>query len=217
MHDPRFDRRPAAPRAMQPIFQTARLLLRPAAASDLGALWSCWASPEVFRYLFDGRAPLLDEADALLGTSLALSPRGLGLWIVTRRRHPEVLGCVGLLPAGAAARIEPSLAGVVEPVAALCGAHQHQGYAQEALCVLLYHAFRSLALPMLAAVTDAPNWPSQRLLRRLGFELRGDVPGPRHRLRTFRLDAANYRDAQSDHCKPPAWQDTRPGDPLMEP
>ena len=37
----------------------------------------------------------------------------------------------------------------------------------------------------LAGVTDAPNAASDRMLRAVGFRVLGEVPGPRHALRTY--------------------------------
>lgn len=39
--------------------------------------------------------------------------------------------------------------------------------------------------PTLAGVADVPNVRSDRMLRRAGFDVPGEVPEPRHALRTY--------------------------------
>jgi RimJ/RimL family protein N-acetyltransferase len=81
---------------------------------------------------------------------------------------------------------------MVEPLAAFAPATWHRGYATEALEVVIAHAFDSLGLQVLAAVIDAPNAASDRLVRRLGFQVTGETDGPRYRLRTYRLNPASF-------------------------
>jgi ribosomal-protein-alanine N-acetyltransferase len=50
-----------------------------------------------------------------------------------------------------------------------------QGIASEAGAALLDHAFRTLGLPRVVAVTYPENRPSQRVLEKLGFLRHGDV------------------------------------------
>jgi RimJ/RimL family protein N-acetyltransferase len=174
---------------MQPTLLTVRLALDPAGADDLDALWALWTDPDVRRYLWDDRVVARHEAEAVLADCAGLAPGGLGLWMLRPRRdggaRPAALGCAGLLPVGAIAAAEPRLAGLVEPVVALAPAAWGRGYAAEALGALLGHATGALGLARVAGFTDAPNAASDRMLRRAGFRPLGEVPGPRHRIRTY--------------------------------
>jgi RimJ/RimL family protein N-acetyltransferase len=171
---------------MQPTLAATRLVLRPADASDLDALWALWTDPAVRRYLWDDRAIARDEAASTLDECLALAPQGIGLWMVAPRDAPgRALGCAGLLPASTAAEHEPRLAGMTEALVALAPDAWGLGHATEALLALQAHAARTLRLPRLAAVADVPNVASDRMLRRAGFAVLGETTGPRHPLRTY--------------------------------
>lgn len=174
--------------SMQPTLLTARLTLRPAAPDDADALWALWAHPEVRRFLWDDREVGREVADAVLADCLALAARGLGLWVV--QREGATIGCAGLLPVSTAAEHDPRIAGMVEPLVALAPAEWGRGYAHESLAALLGHARDALGLRTLAGVTDVPNAASDRMLRRAGFTVLGEVPGPRYRLRTYLWHAA---------------------------
>jgi [ribosomal protein S5]-alanine N-acetyltransferase len=177
----------------QPTLATTRLVLRPAAGTDLHELWTCWSDRDVRRFLFDGRAPSVEETTQVLGNALRLAPQGMGLWMLMLRwpqaEARQFVGCAGLLPVTLAARHEPRIAGLVEPMVALLPLHWHQGLANEALSALREHAFGTLRLARLAAVHDLPNHASGRMLRRQGFRSLSEVDGPYHRIRTYLLDA----------------------------
>ena len=153
---------------MVPNLTTDRLSLRPASPDHLHAFQPIWNDADVRRYLFDDEPVLRDRAEAVLADCLAL-PDGLGLWSVQLLGTDEVIGCVGLLPAGTAAEYDPSLAGAVEPLAAFAPSAWGRGYATEALATVLRYGFDGLGLPSVVAVNDVPNAASDRLVQRLGF------------------------------------------------
>ena len=182
------DAPPDAPPVL-PTIDTARLRLRPARDGDVDALWRLWTDPDVRRYLWDDRAIERDEAAGTVHALGELAGRGLGLWCLERIGSDAALvGCAGLLPVDAAAAVEPSLAGMVEPLVALAPDAWGRGLATEALDALVLHAFAVLELPALAGVTDVPNAASDRMLRRAGFVAFAERPGPRYPLRLYRLE-----------------------------
>lgn len=165
------------------------MLLQPAGEADLAFLHALWNEPQVRRYLFDDGPVTQDVARDVLHDALARARDGLGLWRVERRDGGRALGCVGINPVTTAALFEPSLAGLLEPLAALRPEHWGRGYATEALTAVVTYAFRDLRVPELAAVNDAPNVASARMLLRLGFQPHTKVAGPKHPLHTYRLRA----------------------------
>ena len=177
---------------MLPELATRRLLLRPVGEADVDTLWALWAEPLVRRFLWDDVAIPRERAVETVADALALGARGLGLWMLRSRDEtaPSPIGCVGLLPVGAAATFDPRLAGAVEPLVALAPPVWRQGHATEALEALIRYAFGPLGLEALVAVVDVPNEASHRLVTRLGFSPVGESDGPRYRFRSYRLPRA---------------------------
>lgn len=184
---------------MQDTLHTARVTLVPVTPDDVDVLWALWSDADVRRYLWDDRVIAREEAAATVAECCALAAQGLGLWLVLATA-PEggesqaaatPLGCAGLLPATSAAAFDPRLTGMIEPLVALTPSAWGRGYALEALMALMQHAARTLGLRQLAGVTDVPNAASDRMLRRAGFVVLGEVPGPRYRLRTYLWSAAH--------------------------
>jgi RimJ/RimL family protein N-acetyltransferase len=175
--------------------ETPRLDLRPAHAADLPHLRSLWNRPQVRRFLFDD--PPVDQAtaSAALDACLAQMDQGLGLWLCAERGRTELLGCAGLLRVTSAAEYEPRLAGQVEPLLAFEPRVWGLGYASESLAVLIRYGFGALGLDRLVAVHDAPNLASERMLRAARFSLLSKVPGAKHELCTYLLDATCWRPA----------------------
>lgn len=178
---------------MQPTLITERLRLRPATAIDVDFLWTLWTLPDVRRFLWDDQLIARETAEATLADALSLAERGLGLWVLVPPEHERppagmidgLVGCAGLLPVTTAAEFDVRIAGMVEPLVALAPSAWGRGFASEALAALQRYA-GAIGLTELAGVTDVPNAASDRMLRRAGFEVLGEVAGPRYPLRTYR-------------------------------
>src|SRR5919197_1550540 len=160
--------------AMLPNLITARLDLRPASGDDLDMLWALWAAPDVRRFLFDDVPVTRERAAEVLGHCIQAAEAGLGLWLASLRDTETVIGCVGLMAASTAAQYDPRLVGAVEPLASFSPSVWGHGYATEALAAMVRYAFEQLGLAQLAAVNDVPNEASDRLVKRLGFEVMGE-------------------------------------------
>jgi ribosomal-protein-alanine N-acetyltransferase len=177
---------------MLPTFETRCLVLRPAVAEDLDALWSLWIDPKVRRFLWDDVVIDREKAREAMQNFGELTSRGLGLWTIARRDSDALIGCAALSPVGAAAQFYPELAGAIEPVIALAPTAWHHGYGYEALNALIRHATLTLQIDRIAAVADAPNTASERLLQRAGFVCCAETDGPRYRLRCYRYERERH-------------------------
>jgi len=173
---------------MQPILETPRLRLEPARSEHLETLFALWTDPDVRRFLWDDVAIEREKARETLRSFEDLGARGLGLWVFATRNGTSdpIIGCAGLSPVGASSQYYSASAGAVEPIVALAPQFWHQGYAQEAVAVLVDYAIRTLKLNRLVGATDVPNVRSDRLLRRLSFVPCAETDGPRYRLRHYR-------------------------------
>lgn len=179
----------------QPQLTTRRLALVPATARDLPILRHCWNHPEVRRFLFDDQEVTEILASEVLGHCLPLASGGLGMWLINAGN--DVVGNAALYPVGLAGKFEPRIAPLLEPLVALTPAFQRRGYATEALNALLEHGFGRLGQTVIAAVNDAPNVASARMLQRAGFESLAEVEGPAGRLCTYVQTAGAWKTRQS--------------------
>jgi ribonuclease BN (tRNA processing enzyme)/RimJ/RimL family protein N-acetyltransferase len=178
-----------------PALSTPRLGLHPATEGDLDTLWAIWRDPEVRRYLFDDVPVTRERAAEALEACLGQVVDGLGLWTVSTREASRTIGCVGLVKVEIEARYDPRLTGAVQPLVAIAPEHWGRGYAREAVRAVMRHGFSSLGLSRLAAVNDAPNLASERMLRALGFRPTGECDGPHYRMRTHELAREEFVDS----------------------
>jgi len=177
---------------MLPDLRTARLCLQPATDADVDALWALFLDADVRRFLWDDVRIARAQAAEAVEAWRAQAAEGLGAWTIHPREGGGLLGCVALVPVGAAAAFEPRLSGLVEPLVALWPAAWGRGYATEALERVLGYALEERGLPRLAAVVDVPNQASHALLARLGFAAVGESEGPRYRLRCYELSPGAF-------------------------
>lgn len=154
--------------------ETERLLLRPFRSGDIESYAAMCADPEVMRYV--GERGVLSREEAWRQMALLAGHwqlRGFGMWAVEERRTGAFIGRVGLhYPEGWPDR---------EVAWALARAYWGHGFAYEAACAALAHAFGPLGWPRAVSLIDPANRRSIRLAERLGerFERTVDVGGHR--------------------------------------
>jgi RimJ/RimL family protein N-acetyltransferase len=186
---------------MRPTFVTERLSLVPAKAQHLDILTTLWRDLQSQGRTSSDKRLIPQQAALALTTCLALNDKGLGLWLL-RPLQPQAgaakwLGCVGLMSSNTAGRYVWSLRDLVEPFVALHMSAQGCGYASEALRALLGYGFRTLGLPAMAAVNEAGNKPTHRLLCRTGFEPLDGSHELRHSVKLYRLIKQQYLHGKS--------------------
>lgn len=122
----------------------------------------------------------LEETRERVRQRIAADHGGLGFWRVESRADGAFYGLGALLrmPSG----------DDVELAYRLARPAWGQGIASEAGAALLDHAFRTLGLPRVVAVTYPENRPSQRVLEKLGFLPRGEMDYKGVRTTFFVLD-----------------------------
>jgi [ribosomal protein S5]-alanine N-acetyltransferase len=161
---------------VKPTLAGPRLTLRPVSVSDRAGMARLLRLPPVRRYLCDDR--VLDDArvERLIDWSVELDPRGLGLW---RAALPGLrfAGLMGLTPTPHETTRGTPVEDMIEPSVALHPELWGGGLAQEGLALLTAHARDGLRLRRLAAMADAPNARSRRMLARAGFREAGEAPG----------------------------------------
>lgn len=150
-----------------PIFETARLLLRPFEERDLDEYAAIMADPEVVRYL--GHEPMSRD-DAWRSMALHLGHerlRGWGNNAVVETASDRLLGRAGLwYPEG-----WPGL----EVGWALGRFAWGRGFATEAAVAWRDWAFSTLGADELLSVIDPSNTRSVRVAERIGHTFLGDI------------------------------------------
>ena len=152
-----------------PTLTTARLRLRPFAASDGDDLWALQSNPHVLRY-WDS-PPWTDRArvDRFLDTCRAMATEGSGTRLVVERADDATfLGWTSLN------RWNPDFRSASLGYCFREAAWGH-GYATESAAALLTWAFATLDLNRVQAETDTRNLASARVLEKLGFQREGTL------------------------------------------
>lgn len=172
---------------MIPILTTKRLTLRPAADADVDGLHALLTDPDVRRYLCDDRVLPRAAVAKLFAAACDMAPRGLGWWVI--EKDGAAIGMIALQPVSDAALAHvPHLKGEAEATVALWPAYWGGGYATESLAAVIRHAFETLDMPYMVAMTDAPNRASQAMLTRAGFVKTEETTGPADPTWVYRLE-----------------------------
>ena len=151
---------------------TDRLLLRPMEERDRSAFCAMNADPEVMRYFV---APLTHaESDEVMERyEQNLVVEGFGFLAAEETATGVFAGILGMQTMSFAV---PGLAQpAVEIGWRLARAAQGRGLASEGAQALVDHAFKTLDLPGVVAVTLPINRPSRRVMQKLGMRHRPEL------------------------------------------
>lgn len=146
-----------------------RIRLRRSRPDDLDRLFEWYNEPEIIapfdRFEISSREEFETDVDTALHDPAALGPR----FVVERKEDGLLLGFVGYY------RAHPvlSLTDIWYVLAHLEA--RNQGYATEAVEILVDYLFKSEEFPRVGAATDIENTASYRLLERVGFRREGEL------------------------------------------
>jgi ribosomal-protein-alanine N-acetyltransferase len=152
------------------ILSTARLVLRPFAASDVSAYAAIRAKPENVAMLPGGpeaAARAGSDAERLVSAWAGARP-GAAPWAVEAREDGRLLGHLGLRPL-------PELGGETELLYMLDSAVWGRGLATEGGAAALRAAFGPLGLRRVIALARPENAASLAVMRKLGMEREGEM------------------------------------------
>jgi RimJ/RimL family protein N-acetyltransferase len=151
------------------VLRTPRLLLRRFQPGDLDAFVAYRADPEVARYQGWEAGYSRAQGEAFIEWVTSVDPDTPGQWYqfaIERREAPGLIG-------DCAARFDDD---AVEVGFTLAPAHQHHGYATEAVGALLGY-LESRGHTAAVAWCDVENPASRRVLERLGFQFQETIDG----------------------------------------
>jgi RimJ/RimL family protein N-acetyltransferase len=144
-----------------PIISTARLVLRPFAASDLDSFAKMNADPEVVAFLGNGQPVDRQESWKIMAWLVGhWQLRGFGSWAVEERETTGFIGRVGLFYPEGWPGIEISYV--------LARSVWGKGYATEGARAALIHAFEKLKIPRVISLIHPANHSSVKVAEKLG-------------------------------------------------
>lgn len=147
------------------IYETRRLILRPRTMTDLEACFAMDRAPGVLDYIPGNWQDPGEHRVFIKSRIMQDYGKGLGYWSIFPKSDPEqFMGWILLTPVNDTApeieigwRLHPDFHG--------------NGFALEAACEIVGHAFARLELPRIIAMIDPRNIPSRKLARRLGMHM----------------------------------------------
>ncbi len=148
-------------------FATARLLLRPFRTGDAAAFSTYRSDPDVARYQSWRTPYTLPQAVSFIAGVAGKDEPVRGEWLQIALDHH------GVLVGDVACQLDAD--GQVATIGyTLAAAHQHRGFAVEAVGALVARLFGDLGVHRVVANLDPRNLASVRLLESLGFEREGE-------------------------------------------
>ncbi len=151
---------------MDVFLETERLILRPFTRDDVDLLVELDSDPDVMWYINRGRPTSRKEIENII------LPRfleyyelfdGYGTWATIEKSTGQFIGWVSLRPKDGDPPDEPELGYRLRKSA------WGRGYATEASRALIDKAFSELGARRVYAETMAVNWPSRRVMERVGL------------------------------------------------
>lgn len=149
--------------------ETERLLLRPHREDDLMALHeTIYSDADVTRYLPGGKPRPLERTTATLEQFIKhQAQHGFSLWAVIEKETGAFVGQAGVF--------YPPARGGVEVAYAFGKNYWGKGYATEVVRAAIRYAFEVAQLPMLHAVAEVDNVPSQKVMQKVGMVYQGEI------------------------------------------
>ena len=174
---------------------TTRLSLEPFRDSHLPGLHAMNADPEVMRYI-SGRPETLEETAAMVErVKLRWAEFGYSWWSFIERDSGELVGAGAIQNLRREATPLPDPACPLEIGWRLRRDRWQQGLASEAARAMAGFAFDALHANELLAVCDPDNAASAQVMKRLGMQGRGLQTWYGKSLATYRVSAAQWREA----------------------
>ena len=151
-----------------PEIETHRLKMRGFTPDDLDDLCLIFGDPDVMKYIAGGRTRSREETEqGLLRTIAGFRDRGFGLWALEQKGVGSVIGYCGLTYLDGTTQIELAYG--------LAKAYWGDGFATEAARATLKYGFSTLKLERIVAVVYPDNYPSRRVVEKLGMLNKGLV------------------------------------------
>jgi len=145
------------------ILETSRLCLREFELNDHNFIFKLVNSPDWLKYIGDKNVSTQDDAKKYLKTGPIKSYKnnGFGLWLVQLKDSSIPIGMCGLINRKTLQNIDIGFA--------LLPQHYGLGYGFEIAKATMSFATNTLNLKRIVAITDPDNFPSIKLLNKIGL------------------------------------------------
>jgi RimJ/RimL family protein N-acetyltransferase len=151
------------------VLETERLILRRMTVEDSEFILELLNDPSWLRFIGDKGVRTLEDARGYILKSLvAMYERlGFGLYLTELKDGGVPAGICGLIKRDSLEDVDIGFAFLPE----FCG----KGYAYESASAVMAYGKRTFGLNRLVAITTPDNYPSAKLLEKLGFNFEGMV------------------------------------------
>jgi RimJ/RimL family protein N-acetyltransferase len=146
------------------VIETVRLTLRQLDPDDSGFIVELLNDPSFIRFVGDRGVRTVDDAGRYIsdGPVASYARHGFGLWLVQRKDSGAPIGICGLLKRDSLPDVDIGFA-FLPPFRA-------EGYAYESAAAVLAYGAAHCGLTRVAAVVNAENVASIKLLEKLGMQ-----------------------------------------------
>lgn len=151
------------------ILETERLILRRVTVEDDEFILELLNDPSWLRFIGDRGVRTLDAArDYILKSLVSMYERlGFGLYLTELKGEGVPIGICGLIKRDSLEDVDIGFAFLPQ----FC----RKGYGYESASAVMEYGKRTFGLKRLVAITSPENYPSARLLEKLGFNFEGMV------------------------------------------
>ena len=173
------------------VIETERLVLRRLANQDAPFMLDLLNQPSFIQNIGDRGVRTVEQAATYIetGAVASYSRHGFGLYLVVEREGGEPAGICGLVKRDGLEDVDLGFA--------FLPGYWKKGYAVESATAVRDYAAANVGLERLVAITSPANWPSIRVLEKLGFAFEKMVrlapEGEELKLFSLRLAAPSAR------------------------
>jgi len=170
------------------VFETDRLLIRPAALEDASFILELFNSPKWLKYIGDRNVRSVSQSAKYIQDRMISQYERLGFsnFIVIRKSDLAKMGTCGLYDREGMEGIDIGFAFLPQ--------FEGRGYAFEAAKKIIDLAFTQFGIPELKAITTKYNFSSQKLLEKLGMLKSGTMtlPGDNEELLLYTIQKPDF-------------------------
>ena len=155
-----------------PSLETERLWLKPTSIEDAEFIFTLLNTPKWLKYIGDRNVHSIEDAEDYIKVKMLpqLERLGYGNYTLVRKSDQQKLGTCGIYD-------REGLEGV-DIGFALLSDYEGAGYAFEAASKVIQVARDQYGISLMKGITTTDNHASQKLLKKLGLQLKGPIRLP---------------------------------------